>query len=123
MTFEKATHTLSPKRVVIPIKYDVNEFRNFTLSHNETSTAKIDHKNEINAKNWVVSTWVAKSQHEKSTLGQQKSQWSMLVKVNDQRQKSTVNARADMAVTCLGLTWRPGGVACGSEEVLACAGE
>jgi hypothetical protein len=70
------------------------------LSHNETSTAKIDHKNEISAKNWVGSTWVAKSQlWKKSTLlvkvnekvnacqqkvntGQHKSQWSTLVKVN-----------------------------------------
>jgi hypothetical protein len=50
-TFKKATHTLSPKRVVIPIKNDVNGFRNFTLSHNETSIAKIDHKNEISEKN------------------------------------------------------------------------
>ena len=67
-TFEKTTHTLSPKRVVILIKNDVNEFRNFTLSHNEISTAKIDHKNEINTKNWIGSTWVAKIQlWEKST--------------------------------------------------------
>ena len=43
-TFKKTTHTLSPKRVVIPIKNDVNGFRNFILSHNETSTTKIDHK-------------------------------------------------------------------------------
>jgi predicted metallo-beta-lactamase superfamily hydrolase len=56
------------------------------MSHNETSTAKIDHKNEINAKNWVRSTWVAKNQlWKKSTL---------LVKVNEkvnpsQRKKST----------------------------------
>jgi hypothetical protein len=61
-TFEKITHTLSPKRVVIPIKNDVNGFRNFTLSHNEILTAKTDHKNEISTKNWVESTWVAKSQ-------------------------------------------------------------
>jgi hypothetical protein len=46
-TFEKTTHTLNPKRVVIPIKNDVNGFRNFTLSYNEISTAKTDHKNEI----------------------------------------------------------------------------
>ena len=61
-TFEKTTHTLSPKRVVISIKNDVNGFRNFTLSHNEISTTKTDHKNEISMKNWVGSTWVAKSQ-------------------------------------------------------------
>ena len=54
-TFEKATHTLSPYKVVIPIKNDMNGFRNFTLSHNETSIAKIDHKNEISMKNWVGS--------------------------------------------------------------------
>jgi hypothetical protein len=77
------------------------------LSHNETSTAKIDHKNEISAKNWVGSTWVAKSQLwkksiEKSTLvngqsqrkSQRSSQWSTLVKVN---------GHADVA---LGLTWQ-----------------
>ena len=95
-TFKKTTHTLSPKRVVILIKNDVNEFRNFTLSHNEISTAKTDHKNEISTKNWVGSTWVAKtqlrkSQHswskstQKSTLVNAKSQRSTLVKVNSQR--------------------------------------
>jgi hypothetical protein len=68
-TFEKTRHTLSPKRVVIPIKNDVNGFRNFTLSHNEISTAKTDHKKEISTKNWVGSTWVAKRQlWKKSTL-------------------------------------------------------
>jgi hypothetical protein len=61
-TFEKTTHTLSTKRVVIPIKNDVNGFRNFTLSHNEILIVKTDHKNEIRKKNWVGSTWVAKSQ-------------------------------------------------------------
>ena len=50
-TFEKVTHVLSPKRIVIPIKNYVNGFRNFTLSHKETSIAKIDHKNEISVKN------------------------------------------------------------------------
>ena len=65
-TFEKTTHTLSPKRVVIPIKNDMNGFRNFILTHNETSTAKTDHKNEISMKNWIGSTWVAKSQLWKS---------------------------------------------------------
>jgi hypothetical protein len=57
------------------------------LSHNETSTAKIDHKNEISAKNWVGSTWVAKSQlWKKSTLVWSKS----TQKVNGQRSKSTL---------------------------------
>jgi hypothetical protein len=55
------------------------------LSHNETSTAKTDHKNEISTKNWVGSTWVAKSQL-----------WSKVtwVKVNTGQRnskKSTVN--------------------------------
>ena len=83
-TFEKTTHTLSPKKVVIPIKNDVNEFRNFTLRHKEISTAKIKHKNKISTKNWVGSTWVAKSQLQKKST----------VKVNaGQRSKSTmVNA-------------------------------
>jgi hypothetical protein len=50
------------KMIILLIGSPVNRLRNFTLSHNETSTAKIDHKNEISAKNWVGSTWVAKSQ-------------------------------------------------------------
>jgi hypothetical protein len=105
VTFEKATHTLSPKRVVIPIKNDVNGFRNFTLSHNEISTAKTDHKNKISTKNWAGSTWVAKSQHcwskstQKVNSFQQKSQ--CLVNAKSQlwsTEKSTVNARADVAL-------------------------
>jgi hypothetical protein len=69
VTFEKTTHILSLKRVVIPIKNDVNGFGDFTLSHNEILTAKTDHKNEISTKNWIGSTWVAKSQlWKKSTL-------------------------------------------------------
>ena len=44
-------------------------------------------------------------------------------KVNDQHwSKSTVNARADVAMTCLGLMWWPRGVTCGNEEVLARGG-
>jgi hypothetical protein len=94
VTFEKTTYTLSPKRVVIPIKNDVNEFRNFILSHNETSTAKIDHKNEINAKKWVGSNWVAKSQLKKSmpvkkTTPGQGGKKSTLVNSQSQR-RSTV---------------------------------
>jgi hypothetical protein len=87
----------------------VNGFRNFTLSHNEISTAKTDHKNEISTKNWAGSTWVAKSQFwKKSTLlvkVNAKSQlWSTKKSTPSQRKKSTVNAgqrstRADMAVT------------------------
>ena len=98
-TFEKTTHTLSPKRVVIPIKNDVNGFRNFTLSHNEISTTKTDHKNEISMKNWVGSTWVAKSQlQKKSTLVNGQSQrWSML-EVNGQRSKSRSTIKVDVAV-------------------------
>jgi hypothetical protein len=71
----------------------MNRLRNFTLSHNETSTAKIDHKNEISAKNWIGSTWVAKSQlwkkvnvaGQKSTPGQHPKS---TVKVNVGQQKS-----------------------------------
>jgi hypothetical protein len=82
---------------------------------------KTDHKNEISTKNWVGSTWVAKNQlWKKSTLlvkvnsGQQKSQRLVNAKsqlwptekstpgqrkVNGQRwSKSTVNARADVAL-------------------------
>ena len=98
VTFEKATHTLSLNRVVIPIKNDMNGFRNFTLSHNETSTAKIDHKNEISTKNWEGSTKVAKSQLSKS-------QRRSIEKVNDQHlSKSMVNAGQSQQST-LGLTW------------------
>ena len=101
-TLEKVTHTLSLKRVVIPIKNDVNEFRNFTLNYNETLTAKIDHKNEINPKNWVGSTWVAKSQLWKKSTLLVKSQQLVNWKVNAwSTKKSTVNARADVA-----LCWR-----------------
>jgi hypothetical protein len=87
------------------------------LSHNEISTAKTDHKNEISTKNWVGSTWVAKSQlWKKSTL---------LVKVNAKSQlwsteKSTVNAKSQLNATVnagqsqrstLGLTWHCADVA------------
>jgi hypothetical protein len=51
------------------------------LSHNEISTAKTDHKNEISTKNWVGSTWVAKSQLWKK------------VNAAGQRSKSTVNGQ------------------------------
>ena len=95
-TFEKTTHTLSPQRVVIPIKDDMNGFRNYlTLSHNEISTTKTDHKNEISTKNWVGSTWFAKSQRSKSML------------VNGQSQRwSTVNVgQRSTRSSQLGLTW------------------
>jgi hypothetical protein len=55
-----------------------------------------------------------------NSAGQSQRKKSTLVngKVNGQRwSKSTVNARADVAVACLGLTWRPGGVTRGREEV------
>ena len=94
-TFEKTTHTLSPKRVVIPIKNDVNGFRNFTLSPNEILTTKTDYKNEINTKNWVGNTWVAKSQlWKKSTI-----------KVNaGQLSKSTPEVNGQRGQSQLGLT-------------------
>ena len=67
----------------------------------------------------------------KVNSGQRKSQRVVNAKVNSgQRKKSTVNAGqsqqstlgltwhcADVAVTCLGLTWRLGGVTRGREEV------
>ena len=45
------------------------------ILHFEAKYAKMDRKNEIYAKNWIRSTWIAK----KSTL--RKTQWS---KVNSQ---------------------------------------
>jgi hypothetical protein len=62
------------------------------MSHNETSTTKIDHKNEISAKNWIGSTWVAKSQlWKKSTLVTPEVIGQIWSKVNGQRwSKSTV---------------------------------
>ena len=91
-TFGKTTHTLSPKRVVIPIKNDVNGFRNFTLSHNETLTAKTEYKNEIRAKNWVGSTWAAKIQLWKMSTMLIKIQLKKSTLVNEQCwSKSTVN--------------------------------
>jgi hypothetical protein len=93
--------TLSLKRVVILIKNDVNGFRNFNLSHNKILTTKTNYKNEISTKNWVGSTWVAKSQLWKKS------------KVNaGQSQRSTVQVRSrtDMALpegdTCHCLTGR-----------------
>jgi hypothetical protein len=69
----------------------MNGFRNFTLSHNEISTAKTDHKNEISTRNWVGSTWVAKSQlWKKSTWLVKVNAW-LTQKVNyGQRKKSTL---------------------------------
>ena len=55
---------------------------------------------------------------EKSTHGQRKKSTLVNGKVNGQRwSKSIVNAMADVAVTCLWLTWRPEGVTRGREEV------
>jgi hypothetical protein len=68
------------KMIILLMGSPMNRLRNFTLSHNEISTAKIDHKNEISTKNWVGSTWVAKSQLWKK------------VNAAGQRSKSTVNA-------------------------------
>ena len=39
------------KMIILLIGSPMNRIRNFTLSHNETSIAKTDHKNEISAKN------------------------------------------------------------------------
>ena len=47
------------------------------ILHLEAKYAKMDYKNEIYAKNWVKSTWTAKSQP------LQKSQRSTMAKVND----------------------------------------
>ena len=76
------------KMIILLIGSLMNRLRNFTLSHNEISTAKTDHKNEISTKNWVGRGC------KKSTL---------LVKVNAKSQlwsteKSTVNAKADVAL-------------------------
>ena len=52
--------------------------RSVLILHLEATYAKMDSKNEIYAKNWVRSTWTAKSQ--------------LWVKVNSQRLvKSTIN--------------------------------
>ena len=117
MTFEEATHTLSSKRVVIPIKNDVNGFRNVTLSHNEISTAKTDHKNEISMKNWVGSTWVAKTQlcwsksTQKVNSGQRISQRLVNAKIQLwSMEKLTVNAGQSQR-SMLGLTWHCADVA------------
>ena len=55
------------------------------ILHLEEKNGKIDYKNEIYAKNWVKSTWTAKSQ--RSTL--LKSRWPTLRRVNCQKSKST----------------------------------
>ena len=50
------------------------------ILHLEAKYAKIDCKNEIYAKNWIRSTWTAKSQRSKSTISQ--NQLSKLTLVN-----------------------------------------
>ena len=54
------------------------------ILHLEAKYAKIDCKNEIYKKNWVRSTWTAKSQLWQKVNGQnqQKSQWSITIQVN-----------------------------------------
>jgi hypothetical protein len=88
------------KMIILLIGSPMNRLRNFTLSHNETSIAKTDHKNEISTKNWVGSTWIAKSQlRKKSTVKINAGQQSKSTLVNSQSQRSTlVNGQ-------LGLTW------------------
>ena len=51
------------------------------ILHLEAKYAKMDYKNEIYVKNWVRSTWTAKSQRSKSTTSQ--SQRSKSTLVND----------------------------------------
>ena len=58
--------------------------RQVLILHLEAKYAKIDCKNEIYKKNWVRSTWTAKSQLWQKVNGQnqQKSQWSITIQVN-----------------------------------------
>jgi hypothetical protein len=77
------------KMIILLIGSPVNRLRNFTLSHNETSIAKTDHKNEISAKKWIGSTWVTKSQLQKK----------LTVKVNAGQRSTLVNGQ-------LRLTWQ-----------------
>ena len=84
------------------------------ILHLETKYAKIDCKNEIYAKNWVRSTWTAKSQllqksqRSKSTTSQSQRSQSTLVNglvnvlVNDDVAVTSANDVAMM--TSLGLT-------------------
>jgi hypothetical protein len=110
------------KMIILLIGSPMNRLKNFTLSYNEISTAKTDHKNEISTKNWVGSTWVAKVNSGKSQLcwskstqkvnsGQRKSQ--RLVNAKSQlwsTEKSTVNSGQSQRST-LGLTWHCADVA------------
>ena len=61
------------------------------------------------------------SQRKKSTLVNAKSQlWSKSTVNAGQSQRSTLGLTwhcADVAIACLGLTWRPGGVTRGREEI------
>jgi hypothetical protein len=77
----------------------VNGFRNLTLSHNKTLTAKIDHKNEISAKNWVGSTWVAKSQLWKKSTLFVKSQLKKLMPVKSQHPVKVVKKSTPVNVS------------------------
>ena len=67
----------------------VTRRRSVFILHLETKYAKMECKNEIYEKNWVRSTWIAKSQPWKKVNSQ--SQPSVKVKVNGQLwQKSTM---------------------------------
>ena len=90
------------KMIILLIESLVNRLRNFTLSRNETSIAKTDHKNEISAKNWVGSTWIAKVNSRK--VNGQSQRWSTV----NTGLRSTVNAGqwSTSADVALGLTWQ-----------------
>ena len=55
----------------------VTRRRPVLILHLEAKYAKMDCKNKIYAKNWTMSTWIAKSQRSKSTLSQSQL-WSMV---------------------------------------------
>ena len=53
------------------------------ILHLEAKYAKIDYKNEIYAKNWVMSTWIAKVNYGKRSTVKVNPQSKSTVKVND----------------------------------------
>ena len=80
--------------------------RPILILHLEAKYAKIDYKNEIYVKNWVRSTWTAKSQLWQKVNGQVNRKSMSTVKVNVLvNDDVAVTSANDVAVmTSLGLT-------------------
>ena len=82
------------------------------ILHLEAKYAKIDCKNEIYAKNWVRSTWTAKSQRSKSTVSQSQrwsTSWSTMMSANDVAVMTSLvltSARGTWHVIARGGAWR-----------------